>query len=163
LYIITVTEESVNNPPADASSKKWTLLEVFSKTGNVTASSLEGVSWSLDSLLNNEGEAVCALPNAEVTALFQDGRISGNADCNNYAAEYVSNGSNITIGPMISTLMMCVDEGVSRQESDYLKALNSSASYNISGNLLVIMNFNGTVILTYSTFQVFLHNIKQFL
>jgi heat shock protein HslJ len=126
---------------------------VVSKTGNVTASSLEGVSWSLDSLLNSEGEMVCALSNAEVTALFKDGRISGKAGCNNYAAEYVSNGSNLTIGPIISTLMMCVDEGVSRQESDYLRDLNDTASYNISGNLLRIMNSNGTVILTYSVVQ----------
>lgn len=152
-YIITVNEESVNNPPADASSKKWTLVEVVSKTGNVTASSLEGVSWSLDSLLNSEEEAVCALPNAEVTALFKDGRISGKAGCNNYAAEYVSNGSNLTIGPIISTLMMCVDEGISRQESNYLRDLNDTASYNISGNLLRIMNANATVILTYSVVQ----------
>jgi heat shock protein HslJ len=152
-YIITVKEESVNNPPADASSKKWTLLEVVSKTGNVTASSLEDVSWSLDSLLNIEGETVCALPSTEVTALFKNGRVSGNAGCNNYGAAYETNGDYLTIGPIMSTLMMCVDGGVSRQESDYLKALNNSASYNISGNLLRIMNSNGTVILTYSVVQ----------
>jgi heat shock protein HslJ len=128
-------------------------LEVVSKTGNVTASSLEDVSWSLDSLLNIEGETVCALPSTEVTALFKNGRVSGNAGCNNYGAAYETNGDYLTIGPIMRTLMMCVDGGVSRQEGDYLRNLNDSASYNISGNLLRIMNSNGTVILTYSVVQ----------
>jgi heat shock protein HslJ len=117
-YVIRVKEESVSNPPADASSKKWTLFEVISKTGNVTASSLEGVSWSLDSLLNIKGETVCALPDAEITALFRDVRISGNAGCNRYDAAYKSNGSNLTFGPILSTLMMCVDKAISRQERE---------------------------------------------
>ena len=120
--------------------------------GNVTASNLEGVFWTLDSLLNSEGETVSVLPNTEVTTLFQDGRVSGNAGCNNYAAEYESIGYNLTIGTIISTLMMC-DENISNQETDFLSDLGNAASYSISGNQLRIMNSNGTAILDYSAVQ----------
>jgi len=123
------------------------------QTDNLTVSSLEGVSWSLDSLLNSEGETVSVLPNTDVTAWFQDGRVSGNAGCNNYAAGYESIGNNLTIGPMSSTLMACPDENVSQQESDYLMDLGSAASYDISDNQLRIMNSSGAVILTYSVAQ----------
>ena len=123
-----------------------------SQDGNITASNLEGVFWTLDSLLNREGEMVSVLPNTEVTTLFQDGRISGNAGCNNYAADYESIGYNLTIGPIISTLMMC-DENISSQETDFLSDLGSAASYSISGNQLRIMNSSGTAILGYSAAQ----------
>ena len=120
--------------------------------GNVTASNLDGVFWTLDSLLNSEGETVSVLPNTEVTTLFQDGRISGNAGCNNYAAEYESIGYNLTIGPITSTLMMC-DENISNQETDFLSDLGNAASYSISGNQLRIMNSSEAVILSYSAAQ----------
>ena len=151
-YVIRVMEESVENPPADASSKKWTLVEVISKTGNVTASGLEGVNWHLDSYLSQEGETVCVLPNTQVTALFESSRISGNGGCNNYGGQYVADGTNLTISDVVSTLMFCA-ENVSDQESNYLANLQSAKSYNVSGNLLRIADFNGTVVLTYSVVQ----------
>lgn len=151
-YVIRVMEESVENPPADASSKKWTLVEVMSKTGNVTASGLEGVNWHLDSYLSREGETVCVLPNTQVTALFESGRIAGNAGCNNYGGQYVTDGNNLTIGDVVSTLMFC-GENVSDQESNYLANLQSAKSYNVSSNMLRIADSNGTVVLTYSVVQ----------
>lgn len=151
-YVIRVMEESVENPPADASSKKWTLVEVVSKTGNVTASGLEGVNWHLDSYLSQEGGTVCVLPNTQVTALFESGRISGNGGCNSYGGQYVADGNNLIIRDVVSTLMFC-GENVSDQESNYLANLQSAKSYNVSGNLLRIADSNGTVVLTYSVVQ----------
>jgi heat shock protein HslJ len=151
-YVIRVTEEPVENPPADAASKKWTLVEVVSKTGNITASGLEGVNWRLDSYLSREGETACVLPDTQVNALFESGRVSGNAGCNSYGGQYMVDGNNLTISDVASTLMFC-GENVSDQESSYLANLQSAKSYNISGNLLRIANFNGTVVLTYSVVQ----------
>ncbi|MDM7912351.1 MAG: META domain-containing protein, partial [Methanotrichaceae archaeon] len=129
-----------------------TLVEVISKTGAATASNLEGVSWSLDSYLNREGNTECVLPYTEITALFESGRISGNGGCNSYTGSYVTEGNNINISGVISTLMFCMDN-ISTQESDYFMNLNRAATYNISGNLLRMMDINGTVILTYSVVQ----------
>lgn len=151
-YVIKVMEEPVLNPPADISSKNWTLVEVISKTGAATASNLEGVSWSLDSYLSGEGKTECLLPYSEITALFESGRISGNGGCNSYTGNYVTQGNNITLSGIISTLMFCMDN-ISNQESVYFLNLENAATYNISGNLLRMMDANGTVILTYSVVQ----------
>jgi heat shock protein HslJ len=151
-YVIKVKEEPGLNPPADVSSKNWTLVEVISKTGGATASNLEGASWSLDSYLNREGDTECLLPYTEITALFESGRVSGNGGCNSYTGSYVTDGDNINISGVISTLMFCMDN-ISTQESDYFLNLNQAATYNISGNLLRVMDVNGTEILTYSVVQ----------
>lgn len=151
-YVIKVREEPVLNPPADASSMSWTLVEIISKTGDATASNLEGVSWSLDSYLSREGNTECLLPYTEITALFESGRVSGNGGCNSYTGSYVTEGNNINISGVISTLMFCRDN-ISSQESDYFMNLNRAATYNISGNLLRMMDVNGTAILTYSVVQ----------
>jgi heat shock protein HslJ len=150
-YVIKVREELVDNPPADASSKKWALVEVISKTGNITAAQLEGAKWHLDSFMN-QGETMCVLPGTEVTALFEAGRVSGNAGCNNYGGQYVVEGDNLTISGVFSTLMFCAGN-ISEQESVYLANLQSAGSYNVSGNLLKIMDSNGTIVLTYSVVQ----------
>ena len=144
-------QEIIANAQAPQETEQGAAQEA--QNGNVTASNLEDVFWSLDSLLNSEGETVSVLPNTEVTARFQDGQVSGSAGCNSYASEYESIGDNLTIGPIISTLMMCVDENISRQESDFLSDLGSAASYSISGNRLMIMNSSGTVILVFSVAQ----------
>ncbi|MCJ7444497.1 MAG: META domain-containing protein [Methanotrichaceae archaeon] len=151
-YVIKVKEEPVSNPPADASNKKWTLIDVISKTGAATASNLERVSWSLDSYLSRAGKTECVLNYTEITALFELGRVSGNGGCNSYTGSYVADGNNLTISGVISTMMFCYDN-ISTQESEYLMNLGKIVTYNISGNLLRMMDSNRTVILTYSVTQ----------
>lgn len=121
-------------------------------TGPKTATSLEGVSWSLDSYLSTEGQTENVLNYTEITALFESGRVSGNGGCNNYAGSYVTEGNNINISQLLSTLMFCEDN-VSSQESVYLLNLQNAATYNISDSRLRMMDANGTVILTYSEAQ----------
>jgi heat shock protein HslJ len=117
-----------------------------------TATSLEGVSWSLDSYLSPESQTEKVLNYTQITALFESGRISGNGGCNNYAGSYVTEGSNITISQLLSTMMFC-DDNISTQESNYLMNLQKAATYSISDSLLRMMDANGTVILTYSVVQ----------
>jgi heat shock protein HslJ len=126
--------------------------EKISLASPVTATSLEGVSWSLDSYLSTEGQTENVLNYTQITALFESGRVSGNGGCNNYAGSYVTEGSNITIGQLLSTMMFCYDN-ISSQESVYLLNLQKAATYSISDSLLKMMDANGTVILTYSVVQ----------
>lgn len=151
-YEIRVREEPVENPPADASSLKWTLIDVISKTGNATASELEGVNWQLDSYLNPEEGNSCLLPGTEITALFEGGRISGSGGCNRYSGHYSTDGENIAISSVATTLMFC-GEDISGQEAVYLANLEKAAHYNVSGNLLKIYDSNRTLLLTYSVIQ----------
>ena len=126
--------------------------EKISLTSPLTATSLEGVSWSLDSYLSPEGQTENVLNYTQITALFESGRISGHGGCNNYAGSYVTEGSNINISQLLSTMMFCYDN-ISSQESVYLLNLQNSATYSISDSLLKMMDANGTVILTYSVLQ----------
>ena len=69
------------------------------------------------------------------------GQVSGNASCNNFNTSYQVNGRNITIGQPSTASMLCPDpEGVMEQEAELLAALQSAATFSISGNVLEMRN-----------------------
>jgi heat shock protein HslJ len=148
-YELRIVEEEVENPPADASSIRWTLVEVVSKTR-----SLEGTIWVLESYLNSEGVLVGPLPDSQVTAVFQEGQIGGNASCNSYFGSYeVDADGNLSIGALGMTEMFCQIDELMAQESDYLAALGNAASYLIAGDNLQIEDADGKEILVFSALK----------
>jgi hypothetical protein len=92
---------------------------------------LEGTTWLLDK----------TIPGSEITALFENGEVSGSAGCNTYRGTYRSTravGRNtIKFGPLATTKMMC-DEPLMDQEELYLAALESATAYTIEGFALQI-------------------------
>ncbi len=84
------------------------------------------------------GNDILVLPGFEITATFgADGVLSGSAGCNHYRAAYVTQGSSITIQAPAATRKTCPrPDGVMRQESEYLKALPTAATYTIQGRQL---------------------------
>jgi heat shock protein HslJ len=126
--------------------------ESVSKTDTPKNSTLEGVSWSLDSYLGRENNTESVLTYTQITALFQSGHVSGTGGCNSYGGSYVAMGDSITFSGITSTLMFCA-ENISDQESVYFMNLQDAARYEIAGNLLKMLDANGTVILTYSVAQ----------
>ena len=148
-YELRIVEEKIENPPADASSIRWTLVEVVSKTR-----SLEGTIWVLESYLNSEGVLVGPLPDSQVTAVFQDGQIGGNASCNSYFGSYEADAEgNLTVGALGMTEMFCMIDELMAQESDFLAALTSSASYLITEDNLQIEDADGKEILVFSALK----------
>lgn len=135
----------------DGMEKIWH-EEMISKTDDPSLPGLDGVLWSLDSYLSREGELVSLLPNTEITASFESGMISGDGGCNRYRGGYIAEGERIKFSGLVSTLMLCPDD-VSAQESDYLMNLQNATRYNISGNLLRMVDANGTVLLKYSVLE----------
>ena len=66
-------------------------------------------------------------------------RITGRAGCNTYSAGYRASGNSLSVDPPIATLMMCeTPAGVMQQEQQYLAALQSAGTFQISGNQLQI-------------------------
>jgi heat shock protein HslJ len=135
-YELRVREETVQDPPADASAIKWTLIEVVSKTP--VGAPLEGTPWTLESYVNTQGESVGVLPDTEITAQFEAGEIGGSAGCNRYFGSYDVEGDQLTIGPLASTEMYCYPDEVMDQEMAYLAALGGAASYMVEGDRLEI-------------------------
>jgi heat shock protein HslJ len=152
-YELVVVEQEVEDPPADASSIRWILLEELSKTPVESANEnqLEWTNWVMVSYLNQDGEVIKSLPGVHATALFQDGQVNGNASCNNFFGEYEVDGSNITVGPLASTEMLCGGHPrVMDQEMGYLLALRGAATYVIEGEQLLIANEAGETVVIFA-------------
>lgn len=96
---------------------------------------LAGSSWEVISYNNGREAVVSLIIGSEITADFgEDGQLTGNAGCNNYFGPYEAEGENISMGPFGSTRMACSEpEGVMEQESEYLAALETAATYKIEG------------------------------
>jgi heat shock protein HslJ len=99
---------------------------------------LAGTSWEAVNYNNGKQAVVGVITDTTLTADFgKDGTLSGKAGCNTYSGGYKTNGNQITIGPLASTMMACDQPaGVMDQETQYLAALQSAATYQIEGNVL---------------------------
>jgi heat shock protein HslJ len=111
-------------------------------------------SWVLTTYDDGSGQLVNVMPGVEVTALFaEDGRVSGSASCNNYVSLYTIEGNNLTISLPAMTRQECVDPpDIMLQETGFLGDLTTAVSYQIEGNELQLLNEDGGIILTFSTF-----------
>ncbi len=99
---------------------------------------LQGVTWRATVYNNGRDAVVSLLDGSEITAVFgADGTLSGSAGCNHYRAAYVTEGSSITIQAPAATRKACPEpDGMMDQESAYLKALTTAATYAIQGQQL---------------------------
>ena len=155
-YELLVLVEQVENPPADASTISYTLVEEVSKTAaevetkTLETTDLEGTTWSLLSYLTPDGNTHELLPDTRITAEFNDGQIAGTAGCNNYFGTYELDGNSLTIGPSGSTMMFCAPEEVMLQETAYLAILSSVTSYETVGNQLHLLNGAGDTVLLFA-------------
>ncbi len=130
-----------------AATTKFTVSEeeLILRDGNENLAILAPVSqgladsaWDVVSY-NNGREAVVGVHlGTEISANFgADGQVSGNAGCNQYFAGYSVDGKAIEIGPAATTFKFCEEPpGVMEQESAYLAALQSAATYRIEGDML---------------------------
>jgi heat shock protein HslJ len=105
-------------------------------------------SWIVTSYYS--GNAITSvLGDATLTADFaDDGTLSGNAGCNNYNGPYEIDGDSISIGPLAGTKMACTSEELSKQEADYLAALELAQSFTVTGNRLDLLREGGTIAAT---------------
>lgn len=128
-------------------------LELLDADGNVVLTyaeqqppadaELEGTQWVLESFIS--GDAVSStLVGTTLTAVFEDGTITGEAGCNGYGGTYTVEGNSLTITEVVSTMMACLEpEGIMDQEAQFLALLNSADSYEIEGSMLTIMSGDG--------------------
>lgn len=103
----------------------------------IEAVSLTGTTWSATAI-NTGTQAVSSLvAGTTVTATFsEDGQLNGSAGCNNFMTGYTLDGAAITIQPAASTRKMCPEAGVMEQETQFLNALTTAATWRIDGDTL---------------------------
>jgi heat shock protein HslJ len=103
-------------------------------TPPATSANLAGAEWQLEDLAGTP-----ALPNARPTLAFTEQRkTAGNASCNHFAGSVEIGNGTIKFGALASTCMACVDDKVSAQEANYLKALDAATRFELKGNELLI-------------------------
>jgi heat shock protein HslJ/uncharacterized lipoprotein YbaY len=119
-------------------------LAVFS----AVSQELAGSSWEVVSYNNGREAVVSVIIGTEITANFgEDGQLTGNAGCNNYFGPYEVDGENISMGPFGTTRMACQEpEGVMEQESEYLAALETAATYKIEGLTMNMRTADGATV-----------------
>lgn len=141
-YELRVAEIPVENPPAGGSSIEYVLVEEVSKTE--AQPELIGTIWALVSL---SGQPV--IEGSDIVVGIAEERIGGFAGCNTYFGPVQASGNQVQIGPLGVTRLTCLDESIMAQESDYLAALDTAASYAVSGDQLEVANSAGETIMSF--------------
>ena len=105
-------------------------------------------SWTVTSYYS--GNAITSvLADATLTAEFTENRVNGNAGCNTFMGPTAVEGETIKIGPLASTRKACESEELSKQETDYLAALELATSFAVTGDRLDLFRDGGTIAATF--------------
>ena len=86
---------------------------------------------------------------SRLTLMFQDGQVSGSSGCNSFHGSFTVSGKALTIHPLATTRRACEDE-VMVQEQEFLKALQSATTWNITRGMLDVHRADGERVLTAS-------------
>ncbi|MEE9216700.1 MAG: META domain-containing protein [Anaerolineales bacterium] len=113
--------------------------------------SLSGSDWIANGVNNGRGGVQSIVIGNEITAVFgEEGSLSGSAGCNNYSGTYEVDGENMSIGPLTATEKFCMlPEGTMDQESEYLAALQTVATWSIDGDILHLTTSGGSSAVSY--------------
>jgi heat shock protein HslJ len=101
---------------------------------------LAGTRWTVTNFNNSKGAVVGVISGTTLTMDFgTSGRVEGKAGCNTYFANYRASGNSLSVDRPGTTNMFCeTPEGVMQQEQQFLAALQSAATLQITGNQLQI-------------------------
>ena len=103
-------------------------------------------SWKLTSY-SHADVLTPAVSGTEAGLTFNDdGTLTGNSSCNGLGGSYKVEGNQVTFSEVVSTLMAC-DEPRMAQEGAFHQVLTETATFNIEGNTLTIMNNDYVLVL----------------
>ncbi|OGH47904.1 MAG: hypothetical protein A3A51_00170 [Candidatus Levybacteria bacterium RIFCSPLOWO2_01_FULL_39_10] len=110
---------------------------------------LEGTDWNALGYNNGRGGVVSLVIGTKITALFENGTVTGTSSCNSYSAPYALGENNsISIGTPAVTLIAC-EEDVMLQEQEYLNALQNSTVYQMTFDGLELLDSSGSLQATF--------------
>jgi len=115
-------------------------------------SGLNGVTWSLDSYLDENDTLIPVLSGTEVSARFDDdGKVGGSAGCNYYGGNYSLDGTDLSVSSLVQTLKLCTEpEGIMDQEARFMELLGSAAGCRIEDERLILTDADGTDVLVFT-------------
>ena len=101
-------------------------------------------AWTATSF--HDGSATATLPtDAGLTFAFTpDGRVQGNGGCNKISGPFGVSGSDISIGPLMSTTKSCGPE-IDAREQRYMTALQTAMTWAITPGKLELRDYDGNL------------------
>jgi heat shock protein HslJ len=154
------TEQAFLNDLGNAA--KFTIfggtLTIFDKDGGklliakpAETLSITSTPWRLQSFNNGKGGMVTSVATDIVTAVFtEDGKVMGNAGCNDYNGSYEIDGNTITISPLASTRKMCSEPpDVMETENLFLQNMTNAKTFTIENKMLTLFDGEGTKLLVF--------------
>jgi uncharacterized lipoprotein YbaY len=103
-------------------------------------------------MFNNGSSGIASVMGVAITAQFgPDGTVSGFGGCNDYSGTYtIGQDGTVKMGPITATQKTCNQPAnVMEQESQYLAALQSAATFQVQGSSLTAQNANGQLAVQY--------------
>jgi heat shock protein HslJ len=105
-------------------------------------------AWTVTGYNNGAQAVVSPIAGTDLTVEFGPaGQVAGNSGCNSYSGPFTLDGSNLTVGPLASTMMACADD-VMAQETQFLTALQTPTTVEVSGPVVTLRAANGETQLT---------------
>jgi len=103
---------------------------------------LSDTNWKLEAY-GPANDLIPAADGIETSIKFgADGQVSGNLGCNGFGGDYKQDGTRLTFGPMMSTLMACPEPQMS-QETISFSILNGNVEFRVDGDKLTIDGAGG--------------------
>jgi heat shock protein HslJ len=115
-------------------------------SGDLAGSGLAGVTWTLVSY-GDPSSPQSVLSNAPITLTFAETGVAGSAGCNQYNGSFQFDNDTLTVGELVTTRMACED-AVMTQETAYIAALQSAASFAVTDGQLQIFYDGGVLMFT---------------
>jgi heat shock protein HslJ len=110
----------------------------------VAARPLEDTPWILLDLRGRAARPVgTSTPTLTLDAAQK--RASGNGGCNRYGGPYELSGESLRFGPLASTRRACADDALTAQETAFLRALQETRSWRVTGDTLALGGSAGTL------------------
>lgn len=137
-YKLKVEVSKSENPPADAPSEKYILLEVLEKTKSPV--SLAKGSWLVVKIRDKSDFQ----RNPVITLTLPQGQIQGSTGCNKFFGNVILEKNQFKVNTIGSTKMMCNNMDT---EQLFLATLNEATSYKIENEVLKLMSSDKSVIM----------------
>ena len=84
---------------------------------------LENTYWKLLQLGSEAARVTDNIPEPHLLLHPADQRTSGSTGCNRFSGSYELSGDSLKVRPLTATLGACADPVMSRQESEFLRAI----------------------------------------
>lgn len=109
------------------------------------AASLVGTRWVANAVNNGAGavEGTDQTPNLNA-AFGADARVTGSGGCNDFTAAFTEGPGTVSISALASTKMSCGPD-VDTLEQRYFAALQKSATFDVTGDLLTLRDDTGAM------------------